>query len=71
MFHVSSEAISKLEIINQLNELLDLKIEVVEDKTIQINRSLDSLRFQSATNTCAPKWASMLKDLCADQATYV
>ena len=71
MFHVSSEAISKLEIINQLNELLDLKIEVVEDKTIQVNRSLNSLRFQSATNTSAPKWAPMLKDLCADQATYV
>ena len=71
MFHVSSEAISKLEIINQLNELLDLNIEVVEDKTIQINRSLNSLRFQSTTNTSAPEWAPMLKDLCADQATYV
>ena len=70
MFHVSSEAISKLEIINQLNELLELKVKVVEDKTVQINRSLNSSLFQSVANTRAPKWDQMLKEFCADQAAY-
>ena len=70
MFHVSSEAISKLEIINQLNELLELKIKVVEDKTVQINRSLNSSLFQSVANNIAPKWNQMLKEFCADQAAY-
>ena len=70
MFHVSSEAISKLEIIDQLNELLELKIKVVEDKTVQINRSLNSSLFQSVANTIAPKWNQMLKEFCADQAAY-
>jgi dTDP-4-dehydrorhamnose reductase len=71
LFHVSSEAISKLEIIIKLNELLDLNIEVIEDETVRINRSLNSHRFQTATNIFAPKWDLMLKELCADQATYV
>ena len=70
MFHVSSEAISKLEIINQLNELLELKIKVVEDKAVQINRSLNSSLFQSVANTIAPMWNQMLKEFCADQAAY-
>lgn len=70
MFHVSSEAISKLEIINQLNELLELKINVVEDKTVQVNRSLNSSLFQSVANTRAPKWNQMLKEFCTDQAAY-
>ena len=59
------------EIINKLNKLLGLNIEVIEDETVRINRSLNSHRFQTATKIFAPKWDLMLKELCADQAAYV
>ena len=70
LFHVSSQPISKLEIINKLNELLDLRITVTPDASVQINRSLDSEKFQHTTSICPQTWDEMLSDFCEDQKTY-
>ena len=70
LFHVSSQPISKLEIINKLNELLDLRITVTPDASVQINRSLNSEKFQNTTNICPQTWDEMLSDFCEDQKTY-
>jgi len=70
LFHVSSQPISKLEIINKLNELLDLRITVTPDASVEINRSLNSEKFQKATSICPQTWDEMLSDLCQDQKTY-
>ena len=70
LFHVSSQPISKLEIINKLNELLDLQLTVTPDASVQINRSLNSEKFQNATSISPQTWDEMLSDLCQDQKTY-
>ena len=70
LFHVSSQPISKLEIINKLNELLDLQLTVTPDASVQINRSLNSEKFQKTTSISPQTWDEMLSDLCQDQKTY-
>ena len=70
MFHVSSQPISKLEIINKLNELLNLEIDVIPDSKVQINRSLNSDKFRLATNLTPHNWDQMLSDFCKDQKNY-
>jgi len=70
LFHVSSQPISKLEIINKLNELLDLQLTVTPDASVQINRSLNSEKFQKATSISPQTWDEMLADFCKDQKTY-
>ena len=70
MFHVSSQPISKLEIINKLNELLNLEIDVTSDSKVQINRSLNSDKFRLATNLIPNNWDKMLSDFCKDQKNY-
>ena len=70
MFHVSSQPISKLEIINKLNELLNLEIDVIPDSKVQINRSLNSDKFRLATNLIPHNWDQMLSDFCKDQKNY-
>jgi dTDP-4-dehydrorhamnose reductase len=70
MFHVSSQPISKLDIINKLNELLNLDINVTSDSKVQINRSLNSDKFRLATNLTPNNWDQMLSDFCKDQKNY-
>ncbi|MFM8778724.1 MAG: NAD(P)-dependent oxidoreductase, partial [Acidimicrobiaceae bacterium] len=70
LFHVSSQPISKLEIINKLNNLLDLQLTVTPDDSVQINRSLNSEKFQKATSITPQTWDEMLSDFCEDQKTY-
>jgi dTDP-4-dehydrorhamnose reductase len=70
LFHVSSQPISKLEIINKINKLLDLQIAVTPDASVQINRSLNSDKFQNATNISPQTWDEMLSDFSQDQKTY-
>ena len=70
LFHVSSQPISKLEIINKLNELLDLQLTVTADASVQINRSLNSEKFQNATSISPQTWDEMLSNFCQDQKTY-
>ena len=70
MFHVSSQPISKLEIINKLNELLNLQVAVTSDSSVQINRSLNSDKFQRATGLTPNNWDQMLSEFCKDQKSY-
>ncbi len=68
--HVSSSSISKLEIINKLNQLLDLRIAITPDASVQINRSLNSQQFQTTTGIVPNGWDQMLSEFCQDQKTY-
>ena len=70
MFHISSQPISKLEIINKLNKLLNLQIAVTPDSSMQINRSLNSERFQRTTGLTPNTWDQMLSEFCKDQKSY-
>jgi dTDP-4-dehydrorhamnose reductase len=66
VWHVSSRAISKYELLVILNELLDSATAVVADESVVIDRSLNSEKFQAATGYQPPNHETMLGELAAD-----
>lgn len=70
VYHVSAEPINKYDLLCRLRDALDLSIEIVPDSEVQIDRSLDSRRFWSATGFVPPSWAEMIEQLASDPTPY-
>jgi dTDP-4-dehydrorhamnose reductase len=70
VLHVASEPISKLELLRQINEIFDLKIEIIPDSQLVIDRSLNGNLFKQLTGISVPGWSAMIEQLFADQANY-
>jgi dTDP-4-dehydrorhamnose reductase len=63
LFHVSSEPISKYELLLLFREKLGHRIEIVPDDTLRCDRSLDSTRFRAAFHYTPPSWSAMIEEL--------
>lgn len=63
LFHVSSEPISKYDLLCLIRDKLNLDIQVVSDDTLVIDRSLCSARFQQNFDYQQPIWETMVADL--------
>jgi dTDP-4-dehydrorhamnose reductase len=63
LYHVSSEAISKYELLCIMKDVYkkDIKINAFED--FVLDRSLDSSKFMKVTGYKAPSWRDMLNDM--------
>ena len=61
LYHVSSEPISKLELLKLIATHYGKAIVVQPDDSLVIDRSLDSTRFRQATGYRAPSWESMVR----------
>ena len=61
LYHVSSDPISKYDLLVLVAEIYGKNIEIIRDKEIILNRSLDSERFQKETGYIPPKWDVLLK----------
>jgi dTDP-4-dehydrorhamnose reductase len=70
LYHVSSEPISKYDLLVRLNEALQANIEVEPVAEPRIDRSLDSARFWGTTGLTRPQWSAMLPEMAADSPTY-
>jgi dTDP-4-dehydrorhamnose reductase len=66
LYHLSSTAISKHDLLVRLRDKLERKIEIVPDDSVRIDRSLDSTRFREAFNYSPPSWDVMLEELARD-----
>ena len=64
LYHVSSEPISKLDLLRLIKEKMGLATEIVPDETVQYDRSLDSTRFRKEFNYAPPTWQEMVEELC-------
>lgn len=64
--HVSSEPISKLELLRLVKAHFRLDTEIVPYDDFHCDRSLDSTRFRQLTGYAPPGWDSMVKELAAD-----
>jgi dTDP-4-dehydrorhamnose reductase len=62
LYHVSSEPLSKYELLQALRGVLGVDIEIVPVDEPVINRALSSDRFRSITGFEAPSWEEMLAD---------
>jgi dTDP-4-dehydrorhamnose reductase len=64
LMHVSSEPISKYDLLAMIKAELDLRIDIIPDMDFKCDRSLDSTLFQKKFGYTPPSWAVMIKELC-------
>lgn len=70
VYHVSSEPITKYEIMQKLNEKFKLNINIEKNSDYVSDKSLDSTRYQKATGYKVPSWDQMIDDLFLDREFY-
>lgn len=61
IYHVASNPISKCKLLRLIADIYGKKIEILPDKEIFMNRSLNSERFRIATGYNPPDWHSLVK----------
>ncbi len=70
LYHVSSEPISKYDLLQQVNEIYDLKVKIEKETTFVCNRSLNSSRFQRETGWQPTSWQTMITQMHQDPTPY-
>jgi dTDP-4-dehydrorhamnose reductase len=70
LYHVSSKAISKYDLLLRLKEAYQLKVEIEPFGEYCVDRSLDSSRFRHTTGITAPTWDKMIHELISDTTPY-
>jgi len=63
LYHVSASPINKLDLLRVISETYFKKINIVEDKKLIIDRSLNSEKFKKETGFIAPEWRSMISTM--------
>ncbi len=66
LYHVSSEPISKYELLNIIADVYGKKIKIVPENEFLMDRSLNSLRFRTKTGYNPPTWPKLVKDMYED-----
>ncbi len=70
LFHVSSEPINKYDLLNSVRKAYGANIEIEPFDNFDIDRSLDSTKFRSATGFKSMDWEEMIGRMAADNAAY-
>ena len=70
VYHVSSEPISKYDLLLLAKEAYGRGVEIVPEDGFRCDRTLDSTRFRKATGYVAPSWAEMIRELASDAGFY-
>ncbi len=65
-YHVSSEPISKFDLLMLIKEKMGLALEIVPEESFHCDRSLDSSRFRREFNYTPPTWEAMIDELIRD-----
>lgn len=63
VYNVSSDPISKFDLLSLVSQLLNHNIEIIPDEEFLCNRSLSSERFRNKFNYKPPSWHSMISEL--------
>lgn len=67
LYHVSSEPISKYDLLIMIRDALGLKIDIVADVAFRCDRSLNSDQFRQEFGYAPPTWRAMVDELARDQ----
>lgn len=70
LYQVSSEVITKYEIMDKLNKKFNLGIQIEKNGDYVVDKSLDCSRYQKATGFVQPSWNQMIDDLYLDREFY-
>lgn len=63
VWHVATDAISKYQLLTDLNALVKLPLKIHKDDSFKCNRSLNGEKFANFTGISVKKWPEMLKEL--------
>lgn len=66
LYHVSTQPISKHDLLALIKDHLGLQIEIVPDGSFRCDRSLNSDRFRSEFGYTPPTWPTLVAELAAD-----
>jgi dTDP-4-dehydrorhamnose reductase len=66
VYHVSSEPISKYDLLSRLNEACALGVRIEPEQSFFCDRSLDSGRFRAQFHYSPPAWDAMIAELAAE-----
>jgi dTDP-4-dehydrorhamnose reductase len=66
LYHVASEPISKLELLERIDTAFGLGHTFIPDDEVVIDRSLDDTRFRTATGLPRPGWGVLVAELVDD-----
>ena len=61
LYHISSEPVDKFTLLTSLADFYGKDINIVADRSVCINRSLDSSSFSNKTGYTAPSWGALMK----------
>ena len=67
LYHLSAEPISKYELLNLVGNIYEKEVKLHPMDSPQIDRSLDSARFKTATGYVPPSWPDLIKKMRAAQ----
>ena len=66
IWHISSNPISKFDLIEMINQKFNLKIKINRNSSFRCDRSLNSSKFQEETKIQIPSWKTMIDNLYKD-----
>ena len=66
LYHVSSEPISKYDLLRRIDAALGLQVRIAPDDAFHCDRSLNSERFRAAFGYAPPSWDQMVAELARD-----
>ncbi len=70
LYHVSSETVSKYELLMLLKEAYKLDVEIEPEDVFECKRDLKGSRFEEAAGFKCPSWRRMALDMAADATPY-
>ncbi len=65
-YHISSDPISKFDLLMLIKAKMGLPIEVIPDESFRCDRSLDSSKFRKELSYTPPTWEEMIEELIRD-----
>jgi dTDP-4-dehydrorhamnose reductase len=70
IFHVASEPISKMELLEKAAAKYKKKIRIVPDSSISIDRSLRADKFAKATGYLPRNWTALMDEMCDEEKLW-
>ena len=70
IYHVSSEPISKYDLLKRLNDAFATKTVIERSYRLKTDRSLDSSAFRSVSDWQPPTWTEMISEMATDPTPY-
>jgi dTDP-4-dehydrorhamnose reductase len=69
-WHIAGDPIAKYDLLQELARVYGHDVNIEQDASVKIDRSLDDTRFRAATQIPRPSWTEMLDRLAGDPYPY-